>query len=140
MKPWRRTAATVVTASAVLLTGQTTGTAVAPARVAQGAQQGYRAATRVAADAYREQRRRILQSYRESSRQAHHRLRMALLEATSPEERAAAWRAYTDQTDPMRTQAHHRMQQARAAFREAVEAARSQFGIVSAPSTFAVVR
>jgi hypothetical protein len=140
MVPWRHTAASLFTVSAVLLTGQTAVSATPPQAVTQSPRQGFRAAAQIAADAYREERRRILMEYRDATRDAHHRLRLALLQATTQTERKAAWRAYADETDPLRTAAHQQMQQARSTFRAAVEHAREQFGVPTAPSTFATIR
>lgn len=140
MAPWRHTAASLFTVSAVLLTGQTAASATPPPTVTQSPRQGFRAAAQFAADEYREERRRILLGYRDATRAAHHRLRMALLTAGTEDDRKAAWRAYTDETDPLRTAAHTKMQQARAAFRATVDRAREQFGVPAAPSTFATIR
>jgi hypothetical protein len=140
MAHWRHTAASLFTVSAVLLTGQTAASAAPPPAITQSPRQGFRAAAQVAADAYREERRRILLGYRDATRAAHRRLRMALLQARTEDERKAAWRAYTDETAPLRTEAHQHMQKARAAFRTAVELAREQFGVPTAPTTFTTIR
>lgn len=140
MAPWRHTAASLFTVSAVLLTGQTAASATPPPAITQSPRQGFRAATQLAADDYREQRRLILRDYREATRHAQHRLRMALMQAADGQERKAAWRAYADETDPLRTAAHHRMQQARAAFRATVEQARELFGVPTTPNTFTRIR
>ncbi len=140
MAPWRHTAASLFTVSAVLLTGQTATSAAPPPAITQSPRQGFRAATQLAADDYREQRRRILLDYREATRQAQHTLRMALMQAADEQGRKAAWRAYAAETDPLRTAAHQRMQHARATFRAAVEQAREQFGVPTAPNTFTRIR
>ncbi len=140
MAPWRHTAASVVAASAVLLTGQTGVATAQPAPASQAARQGFRAATQIAADAYRAQRRRILEQYRAGSRDAHNTLRFALLHAETAEQRKAAWRDYSVATEPLRKQAQVQMQQARADFREAVESAREQFGVTAEPRTYSTLR
>ena len=140
MAPWRHTAASVVAASAVLLTGQAGVVTAQPAPASQAARQGFRAATQIAADAYRAQRRRILGQYRAASREAHNTLRFAVLHAETDQQRKAAWRDYTAATEPLRKQAHAQMQQARADFREAVESAREQFGVTAEPRTYSTLR
>ena len=140
MAPWRHSAASVVAASAVLLTGQAGVATAQPAPVSQAARQGFRAAAQIAADAYRAQRRRILGQYRAASRDAHNTLRFALLHAETAEQRKAAWRDYAEATEPLRKQAHAQMQRARADFRAAVESAREQFGVTAEPKTFSTVR
>jgi len=140
MAPWRHTAASAVAASAVLFTGQTTPATATTVTVTQDARQGFRAAARIAAQSYRQQRRQILARYREATRAAHHRLRTAMLAAQSPEERDAAWRAYSEQTAPLRASAHLEMQAARGQFRDAVDSARQQFGVPPSPRTVHVLR
>lgn len=141
MAHWRHTAASVVAASAVVLTGQTGGANAAPSPVVtEASRQGFRAAAQIAADAYREQRRRVLLNYRDATRAAHRRLRLALRDATNEDERQAAWRAYADETAPLRAAGHEQMRQARADFRSAVERARAQFGVLPAVRSFATIR
>lgn len=140
MAPWRHSAASVVAASAVLLTGQTGVVVAQPAPASQAARQGFRAAAQIAADAYRAQRRRILEEYRAASRDAHNTLRFAVLQAETAQHREAAWRDYAKATQPLRKQAHTQMQQARADFRAAVESARDHFGVTAEPRTFSTLR
>lgn len=140
MGTWRNTAASVVTASAVLLSGQSAVSAATPAPATQAPRQGFRAAAQIAADGYRQQRRRILLAYRESTRSAHGRLRAALLVADSPEERKSAWREYAAQTEPLRAAANSQMNQARAEFKAAVQRAREQFGVSDQPATYTTMR
>lgn len=140
MAHWRHTAASAVAVSAVLFSGQATAATAAPVAVSQDARQGFQAATRIAAQSYRQQRRRILDSYREATRAAHTRLRTAMLHAGNAEQRQAAWRAYSKETAPLRADANRQMVQARVDFRETVERAREQFGIQPAPRTFATIR
>lgn len=140
MKPLGQGAASIFAASAVLLSGQTTPANAASVTVTQDARQGFRAAARIAAQSYRQQRRRILMEYREATRAAHNRLRTAMLAAQSSEERDAAWRAYSEQTAPLRASAHREMQAAREQFRDAVDSARQQFGVPPSPRTVHVLR
>lgn len=140
MRPWRHTAASVVAVSAVLLGGPAEVTAASPTPTAFAARQCLRAAAALAADTYRQQRRRILGEYRESTRSAHHALRLALLHARTPAERDQAWQEYTERTAPLRAVAHARLTEARAEFRATVERAREQFGVEDAPVTHSTVR
>lgn len=140
MGTFRHTAASVVAASAVLLTGQPGVASPAPVAASQAPRQGFRAAAQIAADVYRQERRSILERYRQASRDAHHDLRFALMHAQTAAERQAAWRAYADTTAPLRAEAHSQMQAARTAFRDTVEQARSQFGVATEPSISTHVR
>ncbi|MCB0922601.1 MAG: hypothetical protein KDC08_12415 [Actinobacteria bacterium] len=140
MAPWRHTAASLFTVSAVLLTGQTAASATPPPAVTQSPRQGLRAAAQFAADEYRQERRRILLAYRDATRGAHHRLRLALRDAADEQQRQDAWRVYADETGPLRRAANRQMQQARAEFRAAVERARDMFGVPTTASTFATIR
>ena len=140
MAPWRHTAASLFTVSAVLLTGQTAASATPPPAVTQSPRQGFRAAAQFAADEYREERRRILLAYRDATRGAHHRLRLALRDAADEQQRQDAWRVYADETGPLRSAANRHMQQARTRFRDVVEQAREQYGVVTALTTFVTVR
>ncbi|HQR78717.1 MAG TPA: hypothetical protein PLT68_00700 [Actinomycetota bacterium] len=140
MRAWRHTAASLLAASAVLFAGQPGLATAPPAPAAQGATQAYRAATQIAADAYRVRRRQTLLWYRDVTQSAELRLRLALQDARTADQRQAAWRTYTTETESLRAQAHQRMQQARAQFRAAVDRARDQFGLSSQPPTFTIVR
>ena len=125
----RHTAASVVAASAVLLTGQAGVASADTALASQGPRQGFRAAADVAADAYREDRRSILRAYRKETGAAQQALQARLLDARTAKERRSAFRAYVDATAEQQARAHAQMQVARQKFRTTVVAARDQFGV-----------
>ena len=64
----------------------------------------------------------------------------ALLGAVVVASNRAAAGVYADETGPLRSAANRHMQQARTRFRDVVEQAREQYGVVTNPSTFVTVR
>lgn len=129
MGTFRKTAASMVAASAVLLTGPPAPATPYRPITTQGPDQGFRAAADIAADIYREERRSILQSYRGATRTAQLGLESAVNNARTVSQRQEAWRQYTAQTAGQQARAHAQMQRAREKFRTTVAAARDQFGI-----------
>ncbi len=127
----RSTAASVVAASAVLLTGQPGVAAADTAITSQGPQQGFRAAADIAADIYREKRRAILGRYREASRAAQETLGTDMLQVGTAAQRRTAWEEYKAATQTSREQAQDQMRRARQEFRTTVAQARRQFGVES---------
>ncbi|MEZ5184515.1 MAG: hypothetical protein R2720_02115 [Candidatus Nanopelagicales bacterium] len=125
----RQAAASVVAASAVLLTGQPGVATADAATTSQGPEQGFRAAADIAADLYRDERRSILQAYRNATRTAESRLETAVSQAQTPAQRHSAWRHYAHATAMRQHQAHAELQAARARFRNTVDDARVQFGL-----------
>lgn len=140
MRAWRHTAASLLAASAVLFAGQPGVASAPPVLAEQGATPAFRAATQIAADAYRSRRRQILLDYRDQTRLAQSRLQSALVDARTAQQRQAALREYAERTEPLRAKAHRKMQAARAEFRAAVQRARQQFGVGSQPPTYTVTR
>ena len=139
MTPWRHRVASAVAASAVLFSGQATAATATPVAASQDARQGLRAATNIAAQTYRQQRRAILNRYRQASRAAHEQLESAMLEVRTADQRQAALRAYREQTMDVRAEAHLAMLEARGQFRTAAQEARRQFGAEAQPSSLEVV-
>lgn len=129
MAALRHTAASVVAASAVLLTGQPGVATADPAAASQGPQQGFRAAADIAADVYREERRSVLAHYGEASREAQETLAATLRHAQTSAQRHAAWARYKTATHEVRAEAHSQMKRARDTFRTTVSQARRQFGL-----------
>jgi hypothetical protein len=125
----RHTAASVVAASAVLLTGQPGVARADPASASQGPQQGFRAAADIAADVYREDRRSVLARYEEVSREAQETLAATLRHSQTSAQRHAAWARYKSATQDVRAEANSQMKRARDTFRATVSQARRQFGV-----------
>ena len=129
MAALRHTAASVVAASAVLLTGQPGVATADPAAASQGPQQGFRAAADIAADIYREERRSVLARYGEASREAQETLATTLQHARTSAQRHAAWARYKTSTEEVRAEANSQIKVARDTFRTTVSQARGQFGL-----------
>ncbi|MCB9430204.1 MAG: hypothetical protein H6524_15505 [Actinobacteria bacterium] len=129
MATLRNTAASVVAASAVLLTSQPGVATAEPVAASQGPQQGFRAAADIAADVYREERRSVLARYGEASREAQDILAATLQHAPTSAQRQAAWSRYKASTAQVRAEANSQMKGARESFRNTVSQARRQFGL-----------